>query len=211
MNPRYVFPPPTPAHFCISTYTVYSYCAPAPARRRPAPPYALPYAAPSSPPHTYTHTPNTNIQDGRSDVPRSAVSRLDAYLAHLRPCLEQAADLLSASSASSPPPSPHEAWGVLRAAMDTVVAAQEAGDSAGTHTLSPAPSTCGGGNTDVDGVDGGGETKRDRDGRASSHGDAAKELNPGTVSIERTRAASTLESRTLMVQGLVRSAKRSTV
>jgi hypothetical protein len=56
-------------------------------------------------------------------------------------------------------------------------------------------------NTNVDGADGGGETKKEA-GRASSRGRNAEERNPDPLG---TRAPSTLESRKLMVQGFVRS------
>jgi hypothetical protein len=56
-------------------------------------------------------------------------------------------------------------------------------------------------NTNVDGADGGGETKKEA-GRASSRGSNAEERNPDPLG---TRAPSTLESRKLMVQGFVRS------
>ena len=55
-------------------------------------------------------------------------------------------------------------------------------------------------NTNVDGADGGGETKKE--GRASSRCSSAEERNPDPLG---TRAPSTLESRKLMVQGFVRS------
>ena len=56
-------------------------------------------------------------------------------------------------------------------------------------------------NTNVDGADGGGESKKEA-GRASSRGRNAEERNPDPLG---TRAPSTLESRKLMVQGFVRS------
>jgi hypothetical protein len=84
-----------------------------------------------------------------------------------------------------------------------------------THPQSVYSASLPGGNASVDGTNGGGETKGEA-GRASSLGGIGEEhnSNPSLSQRERrksivgTRIPSTLESRILMVQGLVRSVLR---